>query len=208
MTALIVGNGPSRKLFDLRKVCGDQTDSVVYGCNALYRDFKPTYELPHFLVAIDDGMITEIESSTFPSSRVIIPSPDERWEPAEFNPSQPRSNAGMNAMEAAIRDGHEKIVCIGFDFLLCDRAALGNVYEDTDNYSDETRATQFDHRNRSRFLSWFCSKYDGTEFVFVYPMEEVDGRDFYTEPFSSNENINLEVVEGDYEEGLSNVLID
>jgi len=49
MTALIVGNGPSRKTFDIAKLVDEEDDLVVYGCNALYRDFKTQLlSFPHF----------------------------------------------------------------------------------------------------------------------------------------------------------------
>ena len=72
-TAYIIGNGGSRKGFDLLMLKGR---GVVFGCNALYRDFavsSPRYALPDYLVAIDNPIITEIESSDFPSARVLIP---------------------------------------------------------------------------------------------------------------------------------------
>ena len=38
--AYIIGNGPSRKDFDLNKL---KATGQTYGCNALYRDFIPDY---------------------------------------------------------------------------------------------------------------------------------------------------------------------
>ena len=75
-TAFIIGNGTSRKGFDLTRL---KPYGTVFGCNALYRDF-PDYSLPDFLVSIDDGIITEIEHSDFPSKRFIVPPMDERLE--------------------------------------------------------------------------------------------------------------------------------
>ena len=53
--AFIIGNGVSRKGFDLEQLRGK---GVIYGCNALYRDF-----MPDVLVATDDKMREEIELS-------------------------------------------------------------------------------------------------------------------------------------------------
>ena len=79
--AYIIGNGESRKGFDIEKLIGS---GIIWGCNALYRDWEnKKYMLPDFLVAIDDGIITEIESSRFPSDRFIVPPRDEQYEPAE-----------------------------------------------------------------------------------------------------------------------------
>lgn len=53
--AYIIGNGPSRKNFDLKKL---QASGQIYGCNALYRDFTPTY-----LVSVDAKMSKEISQN-------------------------------------------------------------------------------------------------------------------------------------------------
>ena len=50
MIAYCIGNGPSRKNFDLTKL----SKGATYGCNALYRDYIPTY-----LFCIDGEMANE-----------------------------------------------------------------------------------------------------------------------------------------------------
>ena len=90
-----IGNGESRKHLDLETL---RPHGKIYGCNALYRDFKPDYILPDYLVAIDPLLIEEIKDSDFPQDRFIEPPFAEQFEPAECNPGRPRSNAGMNAM--------------------------------------------------------------------------------------------------------------
>ena len=50
--AYIIGNGPSRKGFDLNLL---KPTGQVYGCNALYRDFVPDY-----LFSVDAKMTQEI----------------------------------------------------------------------------------------------------------------------------------------------------
>ena len=57
VSAVVLGNGPSRKtvkLEDLKK------ENVVYGCNALYRDWEPD-----FLVANDWRMMLEVIESGY-----------------------------------------------------------------------------------------------------------------------------------------------
>ena len=115
--AFIIGNGTSRVEFDLMSI---KDAGTMFGCNALYRDYAnttPKYILPHYLVAIDQGITTEIECSDFPSNRVIIPPLEEQWEPAAVNPNRPRSNAGTNAALEAMKMGHKQLIFIGFDFL-------------------------------------------------------------------------------------------
>jgi len=166
--AWIVGNGTSRLGFDLERI---KDTGVVYGCNALYRDYKTKgYILPHYLVAIDPGIITEIESSDFPSSRVIIPAFDEQFEPAEVNRGRPRSNAGVNAMIEAIRRGANTLICVGFDFLLPDSAqSISNIYDGSTNYGPETRASSADNIGRIRYLEWIVKRNKEVEFIFAYP---------------------------------------
>jgi len=52
-----IGNGESRKDFDLNKL---KPHGKIYGCNALYRDFTPDV-----LVAVDGGIIHEIYHSGY-----------------------------------------------------------------------------------------------------------------------------------------------
>lgn len=57
MKLFVIGNGESRKDFDLNLLREDK-NSIVLGCNGLYRDFKPD-----ILIAVDDLMIDEIKSN-------------------------------------------------------------------------------------------------------------------------------------------------
>ena len=165
-TAFIIGNGTSRKGFDLTRL---KPYGTVFGCNALYRDF-PDYSLPDFLVSIDDGIITEIEHSDFPSKRFIVPPIDERWEPSECNIGRPRSNAGMNAMREAIKMGYDQLICLGFDFLIQDdKQLLSNMYDGTQNYGPETRANAADNPGRVNYLQWLVAKNPEVDFIFIFP---------------------------------------
>lgn len=171
-TAIILGNGETRKELDLLKLKEANPDVPFFGCNALYRDFKPDYRLPDFLVAIDEGMIREIRSSDFPQERVIVPPENERWEPAECNPRRPRSNAGMNAMLEAIKRNHTKLVCFGFDFLITDPdLSTSNLYDGSPNYGPETRAVYADNFGRANFLNWIAIRNPHIDFIFAFPKE-------------------------------------
>ena len=57
--AIVLGNGESRQNFDLDVL---KTKGVVYGCNALYRDFTPDA-----LICVDGGMMHEVYSSGYAS---------------------------------------------------------------------------------------------------------------------------------------------
>ena len=166
-TAFIIGNGTSRKGFDLTRL---KPYGTVFGCNALYRDF-PDYSFPDFLVSIDDGIITEIEHSDFPSKRFIVPPIEERWEPAECNMARPRSNAGINAMREAIKMGYNQLICLGFDFMISNdpKQSVSNVYDGTENYGMEVRARAEDNPGRVRYLQWLVSSNPDIDFIFIFP---------------------------------------
>jgi len=168
-TAFIIGNGTSRKGFELTKL---KPYGTIYGCNALYRDYFDN-SIPDFLVAIDDGIITEIEGSDFPSKRFIVPPMDERWEPAECNIGRPRSNAGINAMREAIKMEYNQLICLGFDFLIQDdKQLLSNVYDGTPNYGPSTRASAADNPGRVNYLQWLVRKNPEVDFIFIFPSIE------------------------------------
>ena len=165
-TAFIIGNGTSRKGFDLTRL---KPYGTIFGCNALYRDY-PDHSIPDFLVSIDDGIITEIEHSDFPSKRFIVPPMDERWEPSECNIGRPRSNAGVNAMREAIKMGHNQLICLGFDFLIADAAqSVSNVYDGTDNYGMEVRANANDNPGRINYVAWLTNTNPDVDFIFIFP---------------------------------------
>jgi len=166
MIAFVIGNGTSRLGFNLRQLIGL---GQIYGCNALYREYAPNYDLPDYLIAIDDGMIEEIQNSDFPKNRFIIPPLSERWEPKECNPNQPRSNAGINAMIEAIRHGATIVIGLGFDFMLNDVGqSVSNAFDGTINYDPKNRARYEDNSGRVRYLNWLVSNNPTVDFLLCY----------------------------------------
>jgi hypothetical protein len=169
-TAFVIGNGKSRENVQLENL---RNYGTVFGCNALYRDWYPDY-----LVAIDPGMIGEIENSDFPKERFIVPPLDEQYEPPEIyslpaNASTPRSNAGMNAMSEAVKMGFEQLVMIGFDFIVASEdVSMSNVYADTVNYGPETKTSFHDAARRMHYLNWFIDQHENVDFYFTYPTIE------------------------------------
>jgi hypothetical protein len=159
---IIVGNGKTRNNFDLNSFKGVAT---IFGCNALYRDFDGW----DYLVAIDDGIIEELQNANLKDRNVVIPDPDRRWESGEYSPYRKRNNAGMVAMEEAIMLEHNILYCIGFDFILEGDISTDNVYKDTKNYGPETHASGADNYNRVTYLNWFANQNKDTQFIFVIP---------------------------------------
>ena len=161
--AFIICNGASRGTFDLDKLKPYPT----FGCNALYREWQPTW-----LVSIDEGITNEIRESNFDNERHIVPPEEEQYEPIEYNPNRPRSNAGMNAIAEAIKRGYDKLYVLGMDFLLDDdNYTMSNIFDGTDNYGMDTRATENDQRARCGYLTWFCRQHPDVSFRFVVPKD-------------------------------------
>ena len=64
---IVLGNGPSRHGLDLNSL---SEHAAIYGCNALYRDYKPD-----FLFANDTNMIVEILQSGYRGKCVFFDTP-------------------------------------------------------------------------------------------------------------------------------------
>jgi len=183
-TAFIIGNGESRKNFDLSSIDGV---SPIFGCNALYRTFKPDW-----LVAVDQGMMDEISSSDFPVEYTLFPrSKAEEYEPADMHPGRnryPRNNSGMYAMQRAIEKNYNVLICLGFDFLINDNHfSCSNLFAGTANYGPETRAQVEDNAGRIRYLEWFARKNKDVVFIFVledlFPKVPIGAKNIFTIPY-------------------------
>lgn len=162
--ALIIGNGLTRQKYDLNEF--KKQKYVIFGTNAIYR----TCKCLDYLISIDVKIIEEINKSKFPKSKFIVPPLEEQFEPKEFDPNGHRQNAGMIAMNEAIKKGHKDLYCIGMDFVLENKNLnLGNIYDNTNGYGPETRASYFDTICRARFMNWFANKQKETNFIFMFP---------------------------------------
>jgi hypothetical protein len=158
--AIIVGNGKSREQVELGNLVGN---GVIYGCNALYRDFDG-YD---YLVAIDDRMINEIMTTEKRlTGQAIFPPEEERYEETTGR----RGNAGMCAMREAIRRGADTLYCLGFDFILAGADSVLNVFGGTKNYEPHTQEGLMEAGfHRLQYLEWFAMQYPDVKFVFVIP---------------------------------------
>jgi hypothetical protein len=163
--AFIIGNGKSREGFDLEQL---RPYGQIYGCNALYRDFRPDW-----LIAIDEAITKEIQESDFPKEKFIHPIMEEQFEHPEFNPfTRLRSNAGMNAMIEALRHGKRELICLGFDFMINDDLSISNLYDGTNAYGPETRTSVADNVRRVKYLDWFATKNNVAQFKMILPRQK------------------------------------
>ena len=164
--ALIIGNGISRKNYDLTKLNDKYT---IFACNAYYRD-NP-YSSFDYLVSIDEAISKEIKDSDVPFEKIIQPPYEEQFEHkkyCEIYGTRFRSNAGMNAMIEAIKKKFETLYIVGFDFLIKGDLALSNMYDGSNCYGPETRANATDNLNRVQYFKWFVQNHL-VEYKICYP---------------------------------------
>jgi hypothetical protein len=138
--AVIIGNGSSRNNFSIdvlvRHLSGRLGDKSMqtYGCNALYRNFEPT-----FLVSVGNEISEEIANSGYCDRHIVYANSDKILAyPGKFYliPQDFVSNAGTIATYLACFDGHEKVYLLGFDNQAGDHYN-NNVYAGTAGYGDQ-----------------------------------------------------------------------
>ncbi len=121
----LIGNGASRKNFDLNLLRGKGT---IIGCNALYRDFDAD-----ILITVDAKLQREIKEAKVHERNTLILVPHNRntpipgvlkWRcPGSYNTS---GCFGMHFIQEVIQA--DTCYMLGMD------AYIGNVYEHTPNY--------------------------------------------------------------------------
>ena len=129
--AYIIGNGPSRKDFDLNTL---NATGQTYGCNALYRDFIPDY-----IFSVDTKMTIKMCNDKVyekcihyaPALEVNRPHGKDKL---HLTPNNPHWISGNQAFWTAAVHGHKNIYLIGFDFRQYGKNQLNNIYQDTENY--------------------------------------------------------------------------
>ena len=139
--AYIIGNGPSRKNFNLNTL---KASGQTYGCNALYRDF-----MPDFIFSVDTKMTTEMVMAKVGRQTIHYgPSLEVNRKHAKgmihLIPNNPHFISGNQAIWTATVHGHKNIYLIGFDFQEYGKDQLNNIYQDTLNYGERHSDTIFD----------------------------------------------------------------
>ena len=139
--AYVIGNGPSRKDFDLQTL---KSSGQTYGCNALYRDF-----MPDFIFSVDAKMTTEMVLAKVGRQTIhYAPSLEVNRKHAKgmihLIPNNPHFISGNQAIWTATVHGHKNIYLIGFDFKEYGKDQFNNMYQDTENYGPRHSDTIFD----------------------------------------------------------------
>lgn len=173
--AHVIGNGPSRKDFILDLLHGQHGGEKIvtvgqsYGCNLLYKDFKPT-----FLVCIDKEILPEIVESGYCEDNIVYTNAKNFIfypESVHLYPMHYPANAGTLALHLACADGHKRIFMIGFDFY---RTGMENIYYGQHSrYSTEINV-EAANNNFTNYLVRLMDTYPDVEFtrVFTGPTEK------------------------------------
>lgn len=131
--AFVLGNGRSRTAIDPRDLT---QKGNTYACNAIYRDFVPTY-----LIAVDPKMIVEINENMVQHTTSVWTNRNSRYREIKnlnfFEPSRGWSS-GPTALHLASIHGNTSVYILGFDYKGIDSKFLNNVYADSPNYRKST----------------------------------------------------------------------
>ena len=131
--AYCIGNGPSRKDFDLNKL---KATGQTYGCNALYRDF-----MPDFIFSVDTKITTQMIADDVGRKTIhYAPSLEVNRKQSKgmlhLIPQNPHWISGNQAFWTAAVHGHRNIYLIGYDFKEYGKGQLNNIYQDTYCYGE------------------------------------------------------------------------
>jgi len=129
--AYCIGNGPSRKGFDLNKL---KATGQTYGCNALYRDF-----MPDFIFSVDTKMSVkmcedEVGLKTIHYAPSLEVNRKQNKGMLHLIPNNPHWISGNAAFWTAGVHGHKDIYLLGYDFREYGKDQLNNIYQDTECY--------------------------------------------------------------------------
>jgi len=179
--AVVIGNGISGHQFDLSiflpyrettdwgeigpwKYKRQVNNFYTYGCNAIYRNFKPD-----FVVATGKDFINEIANSTYCLENIVYTNLKylEQY-PNKFHavPQNPELNSGAIAAYLAAFDGHSKVFMLGFDGVDSNQDNY-IFYADTPNYPSRSSVINEEYWVRS--LNHIMTVYNNTEFIRVCP---------------------------------------
>ena len=139
--AYCIGNGPSRKGFDLTRL---QATGQTYGCNAIYRDF-----LPDFIFSVDSRMTIkmcedEVGLKTIHYAPSLEVNRKQTKGMLHLIPNNPHWISGNQAFWTAGVHGHTNIYLIGYDFREYGKNQLNNIYQDTENYGERNSDSIFE----------------------------------------------------------------
>lgn len=136
MTAFVLGNGESRLAVDPDRLA---SHGQVYGCNALYREFRPWV-----LVATDRDMAHEIEATGYAHQARFYTRRPQPGTGAQVIPRQYFGySSGPVAVSLAAAERHDPIYLLGFDLGPDPHGRFNNVYAGTACYKPRGASPTF-----------------------------------------------------------------
>lgn len=126
MLGVVIGNGKSRVGFNLDVL--DKHDVLVFGCNALYRDFRPD-----ILFARDSAMIEEIKAN-YDGDLAEFKKPHVSFWDQKVEIPQEMVLTGSVALWCMCHMPISDIFLLGFDPYPIGEDGKNNVYTSTQNY--------------------------------------------------------------------------
>jgi hypothetical protein len=178
--ACVIGNGISRKDFNLRAVIGHfggllgRNKLQTFATNGYFRDAMKTGLYPDFLIATGtkDGILREISNSNYWSEHIVFTDLKHIVEyPGQFYHilQDPSLNAGAMAAMLAAGWNHKKVFLLGFDGNDSTHTHSNyNIYSGTANYQTDGHA-QADPAFHDRAMRMVFDTYQKTEFIRVCP---------------------------------------
>ena len=157
--AFVLGNGQSRASIDLVQL---QQLGPVYGCNGLYRDWKPDC-----LVATDRPIAEAIQRSGYSKkhrfyTRKPLPDLGAQVVPRKYH----GNSSGPIACALAALDGHDRIYMLGYDMGPSPSMRFNNVYAGTEFYKSADAAPTFTG-NWIRQLASIAGDFPNCQFIRV-----------------------------------------
>ena len=158
--AFVLGNGVSRQAIDPAELL---KWGHVYGCNALYRTFRPTA-----LIATDKPIATEIQETGYSANNIFytrkpIVGLGAKAAPKQYYPF----SSGPLAIGIAAIDNHVKIYLLGFDLGPTIYGKFNNVYADTEFYKRKDSLPTYTG-NWVKQLCTVFKNFNNCEFVRVH----------------------------------------
>lgn len=134
--AFVIGNGLSRQSVDLNllKSCG-----VIYGCNALYREFTPDV-----LVSTDRPISAQIQESGYSRQyRHYTRHPLPQTGALPLIEKYKSFSSGPNAVALSAQDRFDRIYLLGFDMGPTENNTFNNIYAGTEFYKSKDHPPTF-----------------------------------------------------------------
>lgn len=168
--AVVIGNGSSRKNYEINLLKNHRAGILgalavqTYGCNALYRDFTPT-----FLVSTGTEISAEIANSGYCEDNIVYANAEVvAAHPQKFYlvPQDIHYDSGALAVYLACFDGHKHIYLLGFDNWTGD-GDNSNMYLETNCYGNSNQEPA--HNFWTTTLKHIMETYHEVQFTRVMP---------------------------------------